>query len=80
MKLPDNPDIEVVRIDGDYEKITTEIRYLGEPIAQINQDSGKDALEIELFTELGDPSFVVKFPLKDFLTALDLAKESLLDY
>lgn len=80
MKLPNNEKFEVVRFsDSAYEQLTVEIRYLGEPIAQVNQDKGKDALELELFTDFGDQDFILKFPLKDFLMALNLAKESLSD-
>lgn len=80
MKLPNNEALEVVRYsDSAYEKLTAEIRYLGEPIAQVNQDNGKDSLELELFTEFGDSNFFIKFPLADFLTALNLAKETLSD-
>ena len=79
MKLLTNENIEILTFsDSDYEKLTVEIQYLGEPIAQINQDKGKDALELELFTEFGDPSFILKFPLSDFLTAVKLAEEMLL--
>jgi len=74
-----NKDIEVLRFsDKKYEKLTAEIQYLREPIAQINKDKGKDAMEIELFVDFNDPEFIVTFPLDDFMEALKLAKETLL--
>jgi hypothetical protein len=78
MKLDSNPNIEILRSAHEaYECLTVEIYYLGESIAQINQDNGKDSLELELFTGFCDPHFIVKFPLADFLEALKLAQKSL---
>lgn len=78
MKLSTNESLEIVRFsDSNYDMLTAEIRYLGEPIAQLNQDKGKENLELELFTEFGDPSFKLKFPLDDFSEALKLAEATL---
>ncbi len=64
--------------DSDYKKLTAEIEYKGEPIAQINQDKGKDLLELEIFTDFcGDEKFEVKVPLSDFIEALRIAGKSL---
>ena len=80
MKLPNNKKFEVLRFsDGNYEKLTAEIRFLGEPIAQINQDKGKDSLELELFADFGDADFILKFPLDDFLQALNYSRATLIE-
>lgn len=79
MKLKTNQDIEILKFsDSNYEKLTAEIQYKGEPIAQINQDRGKSLLELEIFTDFCEPEkFEVKFPLSDFIEALRIADESL---
>ncbi|HBS52024.1 MAG TPA: hypothetical protein DEA62_03450 [Coxiellaceae bacterium] len=79
MKLKNNPDVEIMRSSNMvYEKLTIEIYYKGEPIAQINQDQGKNALELELFTEFNlKEEFRIKMPLLDFMDALVLAQKSL---
>ncbi|TBV01547.1 hypothetical protein DNK08_18890 [Stutzerimonas kirkiae] len=75
MKLESNPDFEIVRFsDSRYEKLTAEIRYKGEPIAQINQDKGTD--ELEIFADLKTAVLIV--PLDEFLESLELAKNALL--
>lgn len=69
--------IVVTYSDCNYEMLTVEIRYLGEPIVQLNQNKGKEDLELELFTEFGDPDFKPKFPFADFLEAPRLAESAL---
>ncbi|MGA4816212.1 hypothetical protein ACPA9J_18660 [Pseudomonas aeruginosa] len=55
MKLERNPDFEILRSsDVRYEHLTTEVQYKGEPVAQINQDKGKENLELEIFADLKD--------------------------
>ncbi|HDQ4523298.1 TPA: hypothetical protein P9F40_005668 [Pseudomonas aeruginosa] len=77
MKLERNPDFEILRSsDVRYEHLTTEVRYKGEPVAQINQDKGKENLELEIFADLKDA--VLRVPLDDFLESLRLARNSLL--
>lgn len=79
MKLETNQNIEILKFsDSDYEKLTAEIQYKGEPIAQINQDNGKDLLELEIFTDFCESEkFEVKILLSDFMEALRIAGESL---
>lgn len=75
IKLESNPDFEIVRFsDSRYEKLTAEVRYKGEPIAQINQDKGID--ELEIFADLKTAILIV--PLDEFLESLELAKNALL--
>ncbi|MCO3973333.1 hypothetical protein FA107_30045 [Pseudomonas aeruginosa] len=77
MKLERNPDFEILRSsDVRYEHLTTEVQYKGEPVAQINQDKGKENLELEIFSDLKDA--VLRVPLDDFLESLRLARNSLL--
>ncbi|MCL6693095.1 hypothetical protein M8R19_30910 [Pseudomonas sp. R3.Fl] len=74
--LESNPDFEVVRYsDSRYENLTAEIRYKGEPVAQVNQDMGVDSLELEVFADLKDS--ILRVPLDGFLESLKLAKELL---
>ncbi|MEE1887410.1 hypothetical protein [Pseudomonas carassii] len=76
MKINSNPDFEVVGFsDSRYEKLTVEIQYRGEPIAQVNQDQGVGGLEIEVFTDLN--SSILKVPLAGFLDSIILAKNSI---
>ena len=63
--------------DLSYEKMTVEIQYKEEQIAQINQDKGVNQLEIELFTEFVEQNFTPKFMLDDFLFTLNEAKKFL---
>ncbi|MFJ3049051.1 hypothetical protein [Pseudomonas nitroreducens] len=79
MKVEGNPDFEVVGFsDKRYEKLTVEIQYKGEPVAQINQDKGKNNLELEVFADLNDA--ILKIPFLGFLEALNLAKDSIRSY
>ena len=49
VKMKSKAGFEIVMFsDQQYEKITAEIQFAGEQIAQINMDKGKDQLEIEL--------------------------------
>jgi hypothetical protein len=76
MKINSNPDFEVIGFsDSRYEKLTVEIQYRGEPIAQINQDQGVDSLEIEVFADLN--SSILKVPLAGFLESIIYAKSSI---
>ncbi|WP_207390863.1 hypothetical protein [Phytopseudomonas dryadis] len=75
IKLESNSDFEIVRFsDSRYEKLTAEVRYKGEPIAQINQD--KKNYELEIFADLKTAVLIV--PLEEFLESLKLAKNALL--
>ncbi|NWL76731.1 hypothetical protein DM872_07700 [Pseudomonas taiwanensis] len=76
MKLDSNSDFEVLEYsDSRYEKLTIEIQYKGESVAQINQDQGMDRLELEVFADLN--SSVLKVPLAGFLESIVLAKRSI---
>ncbi len=66
--------------DLTYEKMTVEIQYSGEQIAQINMDKGLDNLEMEIFTEFISSDFRPKFVLSDFLEAVNEAKKILEEY
>ncbi|EAZ88202.1 hypothetical protein [Crocosphaera chwakensis] len=73
-------DFEILRFsDSIYEKITVEIQYKGEQIAQINQDKGHHNFEIEFFVDYIEPNFIPKFRLSDFIIALNKAQEILLE-
>lgn len=61
--------------DSRYEKLTIEVQYKGEPVAQINQDQGVDKLELEVFAGLNGS--VLKIPLAGFLESMILAKRSI---
>ncbi|MCP1625338.1 hypothetical protein [Pseudomonas nitroreducens] len=77
MRLERNPDFEILRSsDVRYEHLTTEVQYKGEPVAQINQDKGKENLELEIFADLKDS--ILRVPLDDFVASLKLARSSLL--
>jgi hypothetical protein len=77
MRLERNRDFEILRSsDVRYEHLTTEIKYKGEPIAQINQDKGKEDLELEIFADMKDAT--LRVPLDDFVESLRLARGSLL--
>ncbi|BBR55309.1 MULTISPECIES: hypothetical protein [Pseudomonas] len=76
MKLDSNPDFEIFGFsDSRYEKLTIEIQYKGESVAQINQDQGVDKLELEVFADL--KGSVLKIPLAGFLESIILAKRSI---
>jgi hypothetical protein len=76
MKLDSNPDFEILGFsDSRYEKLTIEIQYKGESVAQINQDQGVDRLELEVFADLNNS--VLKIPLAGFLESMILAKRSI---
>ena len=78
MRLERNQDFEILRSsDVRYEYLTAEVQYKGEPIAQINQDKGKENLELEIFADLKDA--ILRVPLYDFLESLKLAKASLVN-
>jgi len=66
--------------DLTYEKMTVEIQYKGEQIAQINMDKGLDNLEMEIFTEFIGSNYKPKFLLGDFLEAVNEAKRIIKEY
>lgn len=66
--------------DISYEKMTIEIQYEGEQIAQINMDKGLDNLEIEIFTEFIKKDFKPVFQVDDFLEAMREAASAIKEY
>lgn len=73
MKLEINQDFEILGFsDSRYEKLTVEIKYKGEPIAQINQDQRVERLDVEVFAELN--SAILKVPFRGFVEALILSE------
>jgi hypothetical protein len=72
---------EILRFsDLDYEGMTTEVQFKGRPIAQLNMDKGRDKMELELFLQTVNQEVVVKFPLRDFLVALEEEQKLLNEY
>ncbi|AFY73335.1 hypothetical protein Syn7502_01235 [Synechococcus sp. PCC 7502] len=54
---------------------------MGQQVAQINKDKGIDAMEIDIYSEYIIPDFLseLKFPLSDFLEAINIAGAALRD-
>ena len=63
------------------EEMTVEIQYQGQQVAQINKEKGVDNMEIDIYSQYVHPDFIsdLKFPLNDFLEALDIASQALRD-
>lgn len=64
--------------DLNYEEMTVEIRYLGDPVAQLNKDQGNDLIAIEIPTRFSPEGKMFIFPLDQFINAICEAKELLL--
>lgn len=67
--------------DLSYEGMTVEIQYKGQQVAQINKDKGVEQIEIDIYSQYVHTDFFseLKFPLDDFLEAVDKAREALRD-
>ncbi|MEH2223624.1 hypothetical protein [Nostoc sp.] len=67
--------------DIKYNEMTVEIQYKGQQVAQINKDKGVDKIEIDIYSEYVTPDFLseLKFPLSDFLEAINIASRALRD-
>ncbi|MEH2294028.1 hypothetical protein [Nostoc sp.] len=67
--------------DLKYNKMTIEIQYNGQQVAQINKDKGVEKMEIDIYSEYVTPDFLseLKFPLRDFLEAINIASTALRD-
>lgn len=67
--------------DLKYNEMTVEIQYKGQQVAQINKDKGVDKMEIDIYSEYVTPDFLseLKFPLSDFLEAINIASTALRD-
>lgn len=65
--------------DSEYENLTIEISFDEQLLCQINQDRGKEHLEIEFFHQyyLDKNDYRFKFSLKDFLSIIDEAVSDL---
>lgn len=69
-------DFEILRFsDVEYEGMTVEVSWDGEPVAQLNMDQGAAAIEIRLLS-----SSDVSFALSDFLEAVEIARQYLVEY
>lgn len=62
---------------AEYEKLTLEVQYGWERIAEINQEKGINNLEVELFGSSHQHNFVAKIPLDDLIAILIEAREAL---
>ncbi|MEH1852363.1 MAG: hypothetical protein V7L11_11905 [Nostoc sp.] len=67
--------------DLKYNEMTVEIQYMGQQVAQINKDKGVDKMEIDICSEYVTLDFLseLKFPLSDFLEAINIASRALRD-
>jgi hypothetical protein len=67
--------------DLKYNEMTVEIQYNGQQVAQINKEKGVDKMEINIYSEYVTPDFLseLKFPLSDFLEAINIASTALKD-
>lgn len=65
--------------DLKYNEMTVEIQYKGQQVAQINKDKGVDNMEIDIYSKYVTPDFFseLKFPLSEFLEAINIASTSL---
>ncbi|NOU31858.1 MAG: hypothetical protein HOO96_28475 [Polyangiaceae bacterium] len=69
-------DFEILRFsDVEYEGMTVEVSWDGEPVAQLTMDQGAAAIEIRLLS-----STDVRFALSDFLEAVEIARQYLAEY
>lgn len=61
--------------------MTVEIQYKGQQVAQMNKEKGVEQMEIDIYSQYVHPDFLseLKFPLNDFLEAVDKAREALRD-
>ncbi len=67
--------------DLKYNEMTIEIQYKGQQIAQINKDRGVDQMKIDIYSQYVTPDFLseLKFPIKDFLEAINVGMAALRD-
>ncbi|OYE06445.1 hypothetical protein [Nostoc sp. 'Peltigera membranacea cyanobiont' 232] len=67
--------------DLKYNEMTVEIQYKGQQVAQINKDKGFEKMEIDIYSEYVNLDFLseLKFPLSDFLEAINIASTALRD-
>lgn len=71
MKIESNHDFELLRFsDKRYVKLTIEIQYRKEPVAQIYQDN--DGLEVEIFPNTSPERFCRKLIESDNIIGLQL--------
>ncbi|MFB5652869.1 hypothetical protein ACE5IS_19705 [Leptospira wolffii] len=66
--------------DMNFDKMTIEIMFRKEEVAQINMEKGIDNLEIEFFTQFVDNKFKPKFYLSDLIEIFEQSKLLLSEY
>ena len=66
--------------DNKYEEITIEVSYKGQILCQLNKDKGIDNIEIEFFfdSRVLTEQVIPKFPLNEFISILNEAKQDLI--
>lgn len=71
---------EIVFIDNsDCEHLLAQVRFKNVVLCEINKESGNDQMEVEIFCN--DPLYCgveIKFPLNDFIEAIELARVELM--
>ncbi|MCC3411207.1 MULTISPECIES: hypothetical protein [unclassified Microcoleus] len=67
--------------DIKYNEMTVEIQYKGQQVAQINKDKSVEKMEIDIYSQYVHPDFLaeLKFPLSEFLEAINIASTALID-
>ncbi|MEI2430072.1 hypothetical protein V2J17_07440 [Lysobacter yananisis] len=60
--------------DLDYDGMTVEIRYQGNPVAQLNKDNGLDGGELVIPSRFSTAETPLALPLDAFLEALTAAR------
>lgn len=63
--------------DLDYEGMTVEIRYQGNPVAQLSKDKGMENCEIAIPSRFSPVDAKFSFPVDDFVDAIKSAKNLL---
>ena len=63
--------------DLDYDQMTVEIRFQGNPVAQLSKDKGLGNFEITIPSKFSPSDFNFNFPVDDFLDAVVSAKSLL---
>lgn len=63
--------------DLNYKGMAVEIRYNGEPVAELNMDKGRDHCEIQVPSRFSPASGLFTFPLNDFIEAMRKAERLL---
>lgn len=76
-----NSDFTIVQASNlRYEGMTTEVHFRGEQVALLDMDEGPGRVRVELLHDFRDASFSPRFPLDDFLAAIQTARSALLRF